>query len=287
MRLLIAIDSLRPSFNWLSNVALPIFLALVTSGLGYTIAVRTLHKQNDLAMSVRGVHVANTIHGAMHDAFMSLVTLKEGYCRGLAQSNDPLSRCFAVTDYRSPLVKLHLQELVSELALFPAVDKSSTPSRTSWDVYRIRMAAENYNFFISQWKVRTELYLEIRKIFLAAEPNKYQLSLEKVRELITHDELRQFLIATEVLVNLLDGLLLEIFDFMDCYTAGLEGHLAKTSLRGQAKLLRNPFPRKECQGILKRVPPPDFDRFAELTGESKADLEQQLITPYDQMYPRN
>ncbi|HEI8402755.1 TPA: hypothetical protein SLE31_004599 [Citrobacter freundii] len=272
-----AIDSLRHSSSVIKNYIWPLIPAVITSTIGFYIASYNFKSQEILRADVKKIENVNKFLIQMDSAFQSLVSVKTSIIGRI--SDDPIQRIFGAGVLEHYFSDVNGVEDLVFLAKGNSM-KNGQPYYKSWNnIPRINAMVGNYKYLVQRIMSRNKIKSDFEKHLDIDEKGKASMVYADLSSeaIIT---LRKLVNENEIVLNLLDGLIVEFNSFLSGINAAVSKSLNIEKIKHLTILIDFDNSNSIIQESLQPLPLPNYATLAKLFDVSVADAMDMYKTGY-------
>lgn len=272
-----AINGLKQSGSIIKSYLLPFIQTLFATCIGFVIASYTFRKQEAVKADAKKMMDTNKFIIQIDSAFQSLIAFKSKY-KDKAE-HDPIKRTVIFG-----VVNMEFAEIsgVEELMFLAKGNKSSEgePYYRSWNnLPRISSMVSNYKYLVKRVESRNELRMrfesslsydsEGNKVFNIASlnPEQWKILLELINE-------------NEIILNLTDGLILEMHSFLLGITEAIKNSINIKKVLHLVTLVTINTNNEYIIRQLEPISPPDYSKLAELLKITEDEAKYEFSCGY-------
>ncbi len=278
------IKALKPEDSVVKDYVFPIATAFFSSLLGGAVAYFTFKHQDAVLFEKEKLNTANKWTILANEAFYSLLAIKQNYYEKLTVDPDPTNpyhRILAVPPIRMQISQIN--ESLSGLVFISQKKEPENPEHSKWSqISLVQILFSNYNLLINAWERRNELDPTVRSKLLAAYSNQAfcNINTEMIRSCIDPKELVSLIDLTERVIDLTDGLIIELIDFLKNFPVLAESRIQMEKIKNYGTILKLQ-PSKESAYLHKKCTEANFELISDIFGYSAAELKNRYKTIYD------
>lgn len=272
-----AIESLRQSGTFFKLYLLPFIQTIFATCIGFFIASYTFKKQESIKADAKKMTDTNKFIVQIDCAFQSLIALKGKY-KGRTES-DPIKRTMI-----TGVVNMEFADIngVEDLMFLAKGNKSAEgqPYYVTWNnLPRISGMVSNYQYLVKRIADRNNLRVKFEstlsfnsdghKVFNFASliPEQRKILIELVNE-------------NELILNLVDGLILEMHSFLLGVTEAIKNAINVKKILHLVTLVSMNTNNEYIVRELEPISPPDYVKLGELLELTENEAKQAFNCGY-------